>query len=345
LKVLLERFPDDDAILADAAGLAANSGHAARSRAFYERALSRFQGGDSPLALRYADHRQGWGDFYGAERTYREWLRSYPEDNAVRLRLAGLLASSQRYEEAEGIYRKMLTRNDRSLEALRGMAAVRLAAMDFGSAVDWADQALQIDPGDLDALWIKADALFLTRRDGVAWRCTSPGRPSPTGLPSLDPNGKIRFAPGIGKGRDQLFARGMKSASDNPPYRHLAAGKKAGSEPTFMDSLAKQGLSPRGFPNGPRLREMGMKSAAVQPIVGRGKGRRLLFPPLGLAEDLASESPIDPAIEELVSCQRGAWDPRSCVSGPGLCWSRATTKLDAVCRAAQQGQSHDPVPC
>ncbi|MBF0121307.1 MAG: hypothetical protein HQK79_20935 [Desulfobacterales bacterium] len=49
-----------------------------------------------------------WGDFYRIELVYREYLKNYPDDLKVHLKLADVLTTTERYEESEEMYNDIL---------------------------------------------------------------------------------------------------------------------------------------------------------------------------------------------------------------------------------------------
>ncbi|MFH0802406.1 MAG: tetratricopeptide repeat protein, partial [bacterium] len=71
-QALLKERPDDPEVLAGLADLSLASGHAEECRDLYLRIL--VLEGTEARRLDYADRMSAWGDFYGAERIYREFL-------------------------------------------------------------------------------------------------------------------------------------------------------------------------------------------------------------------------------------------------------------------------------
>lgn len=106
LERLLAAHPNHSGVLQRLAELEASRGHASASRSHFEKAIALEPQNDG-LKLAYARAMFLWGDFYRIERIYQALLQKDPEDVPLRLNLAEVLVSSQRYEEAEGIYERL----------------------------------------------------------------------------------------------------------------------------------------------------------------------------------------------------------------------------------------------
>lgn len=120
------------------ANVTANIGHARKAHQLYTELMA---ADSSPeIRLRLADQMITWGDFHAAERIYRDRLRFMPADRGVLLKLAGLLTSSERYEEAEGIYRKLLDTNTDDIDAVTGLATVKTQEKDFPAVFSLLDR-------------------------------------------------------------------------------------------------------------------------------------------------------------------------------------------------------------
>ena len=123
------------------------------------------------LKLRFADKMNMWGDFYKAEALYREYLAGTPEQyrqiNAA-LSLARTLASSQRYEESEDVYRSLIARGPEAVkpQALAGLAETKYLEKNFEESVKYSRQALAMKPDNGGAMRTLASSLmFLGRPD------------------------------------------------------------------------------------------------------------------------------------------------------------------------------------
>jgi predicted Zn-dependent protease len=102
--ILIKENPDNPELFAEAADIEAQLGHVKQCRDLYIRALD-ITNHNETFLLRFADCMNSWGDFYCSEKIYRNYIKNHPEAHDMVLKLASILASSQRYEEAEGIYR------------------------------------------------------------------------------------------------------------------------------------------------------------------------------------------------------------------------------------------------
>ncbi len=163
---LLAADPGDAELLIEAAEAAGAAGRAARSRRLYLEALTIRP--DDDWKLRFADSMTGWGDFYRAEKIFRDYLEKRPGSIPVALKLAGVLSGGQRYEEARGIYRELLARDPGLRGALTGLATAYLREKDFPNALAVADDLLGRDPLHPEGLMLRGAALIRLGRTGRA---------------------------------------------------------------------------------------------------------------------------------------------------------------------------------
>ena len=134
-----DHFSNDPDYLLETAYLEANAGHAMRCRNLFLKAAS--MGGEQPeLSLKFADLMNMWGDFYKIENIYRDYLNSRPDDFSVQLKLAGLLRSAQRYEEAEGLYRMLIYKGFPKEKLLLELGRLKLQEKAFLEARDVLDR-------------------------------------------------------------------------------------------------------------------------------------------------------------------------------------------------------------
>ena len=155
---LSKNDPDTIVLLAD---IECETGHAKSCRDLYMKALE-LSGNKESVKLRLADWMNMWGDFYGAESYYREYLASHTGNLPVSLKLASTLASSQRYEESEGIYMRLIFDGNAKAGALTGLARVKLLEKDYEGSIKYAKDALAAEPGNNDAFGIAAQSLVMT---------------------------------------------------------------------------------------------------------------------------------------------------------------------------------------
>lgn len=116
--------PGNSELLLIAAYAEAGLGHAKKSRAFFLDALAAAEEPDE-LLIHYADTMMMWGDYYKVEKIYRHALEASPNSLELSLKLAWLLVSSQRYEEAEGIYHRLLLQTPDEPKVLKAWAVMK----------------------------------------------------------------------------------------------------------------------------------------------------------------------------------------------------------------------------
>lgn len=137
---LSARFPEDPQVLVAAAELAAARGLARPSRQYFEAALT-VAADPAAVRLAYAAGLNRWGDFYRVENIYRGHLQQHPDDARVRRKLAEVLVSSQRYDEAESIYRGLLLEGE-DPTLLMDLARLYSEARDDRAVLRTADRIL-----------------------------------------------------------------------------------------------------------------------------------------------------------------------------------------------------------
>lgn len=145
-KRLIAAEPGDAGLHAGLAEAELALGHAAACRDGFARALA-LDPGNQDLLLRQAQAMNLWGDFYRMERIYRAYLDSHPRDAKVRLALARLLESAMRFEQAGGLYRRLMAGGE--LSPADGQAALcRLGweSGDLAACLAHGQKALALDP-------------------------------------------------------------------------------------------------------------------------------------------------------------------------------------------------------
>ncbi|WP_020585649.1 tetratricopeptide repeat protein [Desulfobacter curvatus] len=149
-----DHLSHDPDYLIEAAYVQANAGHAVKCRNLFLKAIS-MMGKQPELNLKFADLMNMWGDFYKIEKIYRNYLDSRPDDFTVQLKLAELLSSTQRYEEAEGLYRILIYKGFPREKLLLALARLKLKEKSFPEARDLLDQFFR-QPGmvHINDVWI-----------------------------------------------------------------------------------------------------------------------------------------------------------------------------------------------
>lgn len=162
-RTLLPRFPADADLLVELGDLELGLGHAQAARDLYDKAL-RLPGRQEKLTLHVADQMNFWGDFYRVESSYREYLRRRPDDFKVWQKLAWALVSAQRFEEAEGIYRRLRLEKPQAVDPWLGLVKLRLAENDLKGAWRSAQEFLGAHPDHPEGLALKGEALLRLQR-------------------------------------------------------------------------------------------------------------------------------------------------------------------------------------
>lgn len=112
----------------------------------------------------YAGVLQARGAFYRAEKVYRDYLTDHPPDKVIQLRLASLLVSMDRFAEAEGIYRQILSGTHHSAHysnrALTGLIHLKAREKKFQEALSYCQRLEQATDKDGKTRLIKADVLL-----------------------------------------------------------------------------------------------------------------------------------------------------------------------------------------
>ena len=159
LETMQSKHPDDIEFAHAVADIEAYLGHAKRCRDFYMKSLD-LSKNDKKILLRYAEKMMLWGDFYGAEKIYRNHLKAQPDDTEIILRLAVVLRSSERYDEAEGLYQKLLLNHQAPDKALLELAKLKVSEKDFDTALSYVKRYLSGNPGEKSGHLVRADALY-----------------------------------------------------------------------------------------------------------------------------------------------------------------------------------------
>lgn len=153
--------PQKAEMLAEAGDVEALYGHAHQSRLLYLRAMSV---ADNPqtLCIRYADVMKTWGDYYQAEKIYRDHLshQKTDDDLEIWLKLANTYWNAKRYEEAEGIYHQLLVCHPTNPKILADLANLKLLENDIKEAKQIGDQLYALYPFKKEFVQLKAEIFF-----------------------------------------------------------------------------------------------------------------------------------------------------------------------------------------
>ena len=241
LQDLLKRYPRKPEIMVALADTEAALGHAAACRGIYQDLL-KINGPRKDFLLRYAGQMPLWGDFYGAEKIYREALQDSPADPGLWINLAGIYAASQRYEEGEGIYRRLLRQDQGMTKALAGLAELKLLERDFTEALIQADRLLAVKADDPRGKLLKGDALTGLKRDqeAVAVYESADGDDPSRQAEGLLRAGKLYLNQGDAKRAQTSFERAGMILPQSPAFRFYLAGRKQVQEAVFVGDLIKK---------------------------------------------------------------------------------------------------------
>ncbi|MCC6490421.1 MAG: sulfatase-like hydrolase/transferase [Candidatus Hydrogenedentes bacterium] len=101
------------------------------------------------------------GDAAGAEREYRESLKTDPQQSRVYYMLGYLKLKADAYDEAEKLYRHALEITPKFAEAMVHLGFIAVQRNEQDAARKWYDKALAVDPGFPRAHLAYADLYFI----------------------------------------------------------------------------------------------------------------------------------------------------------------------------------------
>ncbi len=349
LEGLAAQNPRDGELLADLADLEAGAGHAARCRELYLRALDLTEDKEL-LLLRYAERMNLWGDFYRVESVYRDYLARHPRDSEVAVKLAGVLKSAQRYEEAEAMFLELLSRDLEREKALLGLAEVKLLEKDFQGSLAAAKRLPATDPGNQDALFLQGEALYHAGRYREAlWVYQSLARAEPQKARGALAAAKTCLKLGDEESAEPYLEAASRVDPRNVEVRFYRAGPARATSNDFLSTLLEPGReSPADLVEWARVyASLGYNAAAVSCFREALRQDPASFPArLGLAEVLAADHQYEPADRLLEGLGEEFPDAskilitRARVLGWGRQYDRAMEVYDRLCRL----NPGDPVP-
>lgn len=243
LRRLLEIRRNDPVLLADLADIEAARGHFVRSRDLYEHALTR-SGNAAELRLRYGRQARSWGDFYLAEKVLRAYLGKHPQDVDAKLDLAGVLIAEEQYEAGEAEYGPLTKKPGARRRALIGLATSRLLEKDFQAVLPYADAVLRSDPKQIEALNLRAEALWrLNRYDEAKEEFRRLSTLSGGRLSGWIGLGRLARAKKDETSAEGYFRRAQESDSRDIRTRYLLAGKHARETGIVQSMVASRGVT------------------------------------------------------------------------------------------------------
>lgn len=240
-RTLASQFPRDAGFLVELGDLELGLGHARAAGDLYDRAL-KLAGEPEKLTVHVADQMNMWGDFYRVEAIYRQYLQKHPDDFKVRLKLAWALVSGQRYEEAEGEYRRLRLDHPKSLEPLVGLAKLKLMEKDFAQALAYADEILRVKPNDPEGLALRGEAAYRLQRYAAAGDSYQRLAGLKTHqVQGLIGQGQVLLKQGRGEEAAAAFAQAYRLAPKQVEARYYNAGREPAASPEFVKNLTATG--------------------------------------------------------------------------------------------------------
>lgn len=240
-RTLSSQFPQDAALLVELGDQELGLGHARAAGDLYDRALKL---ADEPekLIVHIADQMNMWGDFYRVEAIYRKYLQKHPDNFQLRLKLAWVLVSAQRYEEAEGEYRRLRLDHPKALEPLVGLAKLKLMEKDFPQALAYADEILRMKPNDQEGLALRGDAAYRLQQyapAGDSYQSLASLKTSQ--VDGLIGRGKAWLKQGNREEAAAAFAQAYGLAPKKVEVRYYYAGQEKAASPEFVRNLTAGG--------------------------------------------------------------------------------------------------------
>ena len=348
-RTLAGKFPQDWDLLVELGDQELGLGHARAASDLYERAL-KLAGEPKKLTVHVADQMNMWGDFYRVEAIYKKYLQKHPDDFEVRLKLSWALVSAQRYEEAEGEYRRLRLDRPKSLEPLVGLAKLKLMEKDFPQALAYAEEILRLQSDAPEGLALRAEAHY--RLQHYAAARDSYGQLA--GAKAHQVDGLIGRGKALLKQDNQeeaaaAFAQAYGLAPKKVEARYYHAGVRQATSPEFV-----QHLTAGGQEQPPQLVEWAQLFAADgfnrQAIAcyeaALAQDPRYFPAQLGLAEILGVDHRYDRSIkmfQELAEEYPG--DSKILISlARVLGWSKNYDRSLEVYRQVGELNPADPVP-
>lgn len=212
----ISKYPHNTELFVATAQAEIAAGHAKAAQALFLAALKLAKNKDA-LLIDYADGMMTWGDFYKAEKIYREALQkitSFNQDLALTnenksknclksfksaelwLKLAWSLVSAQRYEEAEDIYKKLLCVWPDHPKIFEALIRLKVQQKEFHPALELVETLLQVEPTTSKNIQLKAEILFSQNlyRDAIAIYHTL----------TSDPKHAVQAQIGIGRAYEKI---------------------------------------------------------------------------------------------------------------------------------------------
>ncbi len=298
--ILIKEKPDNIELMAEAADIEARLGHAKKCLDLYSKILD-VTNRNEKFLLRFADSMNSWGDFYRSEKIYRNHIKNHPESHDTVLKLASILTSSQRYEEAEGIYLKLLLQNVETEKVLFGLAKLKFQGKNFNESVSYASKITTAAPDNIEALFLQGHALLYLKRFDKALKiyerlATGYSQRASAYLAT----GKLHIKEGNSEKAAVFFKKAYEIDPENPEIQFYKAGfDRAVLDEFINNSLRSHIKSPRNLEILARLyASYGYNREAIIFYKAAMESDPEYFPAIaGLAEALAINKQYEPSIK------------------------------------------------
>ena len=245
----LVRNPVEDARwLAELAEVEAGLGHAALCRDLFAKALTMAPSGSpdhAGLVERRADVMLLWGDFHEAAAAYGKLLEQSGPDRQLSLKRAGVWAASQRYEEAEGVYRRMLLRDSLDPEAVEGLARIKLLEKNPVAAFAVLEPFLAVIPERTTARKLWGESLLALHRDKEARDVFSELVRDAPDAGNFLLLARAQQKTGPEEAARRTLARAYETAPGVPAVRYAFLGQEHTGSEAFLKTLTQEERSPK----------------------------------------------------------------------------------------------------
>ncbi len=240
---LLEGRPDDPEALAGLSDLALAAGHVEEGLKLYRRIIE--IDGTETRRLAFADRMLAGGDFYGAERLFREHLAKHPGERAILLKLVEVLMAMQRTEEAEGMCRRFLLDEPADADVLLVMARLKIMEKLYGEAESWVGKALAAAPQRGEARLLLGDILSAQHRYKEARKAFTEAESGGFRVRAVIGIGRSYLQEGEMEAAKRAFADALALAPEEVEARFRASWPEKAAQERFIEDLIREERSPR----------------------------------------------------------------------------------------------------
>ncbi|MBF0227194.1 MAG: hypothetical protein HQK76_17245 [Desulfobacterales bacterium] len=246
-----DQISDAEALLA-LANIEAGLGHASKCYKIYDKIMESTENREE-LSLKIANQMNMWGDFHRIEAIYRAYLNNHPDDILTYFKIADVLNSSQRYEEAEGIYLMILLKENDNEKAILKFALVQLSQKKMDTALLIVNKLIsdlehkqhnntqsleEINQTIRLGLKLKAEILYYMKQDKEAlavYTKLEPFQPDETN--DLILMGKIYERINQKEKSRDKFTMAYQMSPKNPAAHYYSIGEKSAASNEFVKKL------------------------------------------------------------------------------------------------------------